>query len=82
MTISTFKAHFGRLFGTSPHRWFVLQRLNLARTLLLTTDTQIKTIAYECGFSSPSQFIRLFHKHFGVTPAHYRAQFGGVLHRV
>lgn len=76
MSLSKFKAHFKQLYGIPPHRWLVRERLSWARSLLLTTDAQIKTIAYECGFSSPSHFIRLFHSHFGVTPATYRAQFG------
>lgn len=73
MSLSCFKCHFRKVYGESPHRWLLTQRLQRARHLLLCSDLQIKNIAYECGFATPSSFIRIFRKRFGTTPGGYRA---------
>jgi len=40
--------------------------------LLLNSDTRITQIAAQTGFSSFSQFNRVFHKFCGVSPSDYR----------
>lgn len=73
MSLSGFKTRFRQHFGESPHRWFLRERLDAARTLLITTNEPIKRVAHECGFASASHLIRHFSKTFGTTPAHYRS---------
>ena len=43
-----------------------------ANKMLYTTDICIADLAYECGFTSPDYFIRLYKKHYGITPGAYR----------
>lgn len=74
MQISTFKRKFTDYYGLPPHKWQIKHRLNCAAKMLLTTNLLIKQIAYECGFSTPSHYIRSFKKEFGCTPAKYRKQ--------
>lgn len=74
MSLSGFKKEFKRRLRQTPHRWFMERRLEVASRLLKTTDSQVKSIAYECQFVSTSHFIRLFHKHFQCTPTEYRTQ--------
>lgn len=48
-------------------------RLRHAAELLTHTQKQITTIAYECGFSSPSALSRQFLKKYGASPSTWRA---------
>ena len=38
---------------------------------------QIYDIAYECGFSSPEYFIRIFKSKKGITPGKFRELYRG-----
>lgn len=49
-------------------------QLQTACALLETTDLDMSQIAGQCGFSDQSYFIRLFRKHYGITPGVYRKQ--------
>ena len=60
---------FKKSFKMSIHDYIVSQRMNRARDLLRKGDLSIKTIAYECGFSSPQYFCRAFRKRFGHAPS-------------
>lgn len=47
-------------------------RLEKAARLLKFSSGSITHIAYECGFSSPSTFSRLFKQYFGTSPSNYK----------
>ena len=70
--------YFSRLFHANYGIRFVdflsHLRINYARTLLLTTDQNISSIAQASGFSSCSNFFQAFRKATGLTPAEYRNQ--------
>ncbi|WP_371366167.1 HTH-type transcriptional activator RhaR [Sporomusa rhizae] len=53
----------------SYHRKFSLY---LASSMLLETEKSINEIAYEIGYSSPSNFCAAFKKQYGITPLKYR----------
>ncbi|MEO0473443.1 MAG: helix-turn-helix domain-containing protein, partial [Bacteroidota bacterium] len=42
---------------------------------LVATDRSVKTIAYEMGFDEPTNFVKFFKRHHGISPARYRTQF-------
>jgi AraC-like DNA-binding protein len=46
-------------------------RINEARRLLKDTDLNISEIAYKVGFSSPSNFNRVFKKLIGISPTEF-----------
>lgn len=54
----------------SYHRKLCLQR---AAFLLLNTDKSVSEIAYDTGYSSPSNFGYAFKKEYGITPLQYKA---------
>lgn len=54
-------------------------RLELAATLLRTSDDSIARVALRVGFSGLSHFYRLFKQRFGVTPGRYRSAGQAVL---
>jgi AraC-like DNA-binding protein len=62
-------------FGTSFFDYLNRYRIEHARTLLESSDSQsnaILTIAFTVGFNSNSAFYSAFKKYVGVTPAQYR----------
>ena len=63
---------FKRLLGTSPYRYLIMRRLELARQLI-HLDRPLAEVAYEAGFADQAHFSRAFKAAFGLTPARYRA---------
>ena len=51
------------------------RRIKKAIDLLLTTNTPLSEIAYECGFSSQSYFCYAFKRYTGTTPKKYIEKF-------
>lgn len=70
--------HFVRSFraasGTTPARWLRHQRLQAARTLLLTTDQPLRAIAPQVGFADEFQLSRVFRREAGGAPSRLRSQ--------
>ncbi len=73
-SLTSFKKEFRRIFDTSPHQWFLRQRLSHARLLLISTQKSIAQIGVECAFPNTSHFIKLFKRSYELTPATYRYQ--------
>lgn len=77
--VSLSKYHFSRIFkqqtGYAPHEYLVNLRVQKAKEFLCNTRKSVEETAEHCGFSSPSNFIRAFHKQTGFTPASYRRLF-------
>lgn len=48
------------------------KRLEHAETILVNSNTDVETIAYNSGFSSKVTFYRVFKNKFGVSPGEYR----------
>lgn len=66
--------HFVSETGFTFTAW--RQRARLMRALeMLAEDVAVTSIALELGYSTPSTFISLFRRTFGVTPAAYRQRF-------
>lgn len=64
--------HFKKYFHTNLGEYLRMQRLNQALGLLKEGQQSSTAIAYECGFSDQSHFIRLFKRQFGLTPMAYQ----------
>jgi AraC-like DNA-binding protein len=52
-------------------QWRTQLRLHHA-LLLLTEDLTVTAVAHQCGWSSTSAFIDVFHRAFGHTPGSHR----------
>lgn len=63
---------FRIMFGTSPYRYLLMRRLELARDELLR-GRPLVDVACETGFADQAHFTRAFTSAFGLTPARYRA---------
>jgi transcriptional regulator GlxA family with amidase domain len=75
MSRRTFTRRFRDRTGESPSRWLLRRRLELARTLLETTDLSIDTIADRSGLGSAASLRRHFRDELGTSPSRHRAQF-------
>ena len=71
-SVSSFKRDFKKLYDTTPGKWLLTKRLNLASSLMLKTNDTIQQICYDCGFENDSHFIRSFKNQFGLTPKHWK----------
>jgi AraC-like DNA-binding protein len=69
--------HLSRIFrretDMSVKDMVISRRMRLARQLLLESQFNIARIARQCGYASPSSFIKVFTHHFGMSPTAYRA---------
>ena len=52
-----------------------MTRVRNVQAVLLRGDTPITEAALGCGFTSFSQFNRVFRKHIGMTPSEYRRRY-------
>jgi AraC-like DNA-binding protein len=65
-----FARQFRALYGTSPHRYSVMRRLDVARGWLRDARPLAET-ALEAGFADQAHFTRTFKAAFGMTPGRY-----------
>ena len=59
--------------GTSPHRYLLMRRLDVARARLREGCASISNVAAETGFADQAHFTRAFRAALGLTPGRYRA---------
>lgn len=63
---------FRAAFGVSPHRFHLLRRLDMARSLL-AQNVPLADIALSCGFADQAHLSRHFKSAFGLSPGRWRA---------
>lgn len=74
LTREAFSRGVTRQLGMPPHRYRIVDRLNLGRQRLRSGES-VATIATELEFADQSHFTRLFRSTFGTTPGRYRKAF-------
>lgn len=62
--------------GSTALRYIHDKVVDIAKTLIVTTNKTISEIAYQLGFQYSQHFTRLFKKEVGCTPNEYRLQVG------
>lgn len=72
ISYSKFRSDFKRQTGLPPLQYFLLLKIEKAKSLLINTDSSSKQIAYELGFESDFYFCRLFKKKIGISPQKFR----------
>jgi AraC family transcriptional regulator len=72
LSISHFAAAFRQSMGASPHRWLMRRRVEIAKKMLLSTDSSLSAIALDCGFSDQSHLSRVFTVTVGAPPGIWR----------
>ncbi len=67
-----FYAVFKKIMGVPPLAYLRTLRLEHARMLLMTTDSNVSDVAYALGFCDPFHFSRQFKRMFDISPLEYR----------
>ncbi len=67
---STLNRFFKTHLNTTPKRYLEMKKLAYSRKLLKEGKT-VSEACVESGFSTPSNFIRLFRQRFAITPKEY-----------
>lgn len=72
-------SYFSRLFhsttGISFKKYNNQLRIELAKRLLEENNMSILEVSLECGFNTPSNFIRIFKDIVGIVPSEYGAAY-------
>jgi AraC-like DNA-binding protein len=72
MTLSTFKRHFAKIYGTSPSKWILAKRMEKAAQLLSQKHMIPSEIYQELGYENLSSFIKSFKQVYNTTPKQYQ----------
>ncbi|MDR8389850.1 AraC family transcriptional regulator [Aliifodinibius sp. S!AR15-10] len=68
--------HLSRLFsgveGKSIERYFILQKIERAKELIVYDEKTLGRIALELDYSSQQHFSRQFKKETGLSPSHFK----------
>jgi AraC-like DNA-binding protein len=72
LSVSHFTRAFRQSFGTPPYHYFVLQRVERAKTLLARSTCALSEVAQQVGFYDQASFSRTFKAVVGATPGQWR----------
>jgi len=72
VSLSTFKRRFAKIFGTSPNKWILLKRMEIAKQLLQNNNEKPGNIFYKIGYENHSSFTKSFKQTFGLTPQDFQ----------
>jgi transcriptional regulator GlxA family with amidase domain len=75
MSRRTFARRFADSTGTTPYRWLLRQRVQLAQRLLEETDESVEAIASRTGFVTAGNLRKHFARFVNTTPLAYRRAF-------
>lgn len=67
-SLATFKRDFARISDSTPQRWIMEHRLDLAHKILDEKSLPAKEVAYRVGFKNRSHFSTAFKARFGYAP--------------
>jgi AraC family transcriptional regulator len=72
LSVSHFARAFRHSFGTPPHHYLVLQRIECAKVFLSSSSYSLCEVAQKAGFSDQPSFSRTFKIIVGTTPGQWR----------
>ena len=71
---SYFSSAFHKELGTTYCDYLNSLKISYAKELLICTNLKITEICNECGFTSHSNFLRIFKENAGLSPTQFRRQ--------
>ncbi len=72
VSYSLFSKKFKTVTGKTFKEYLIHLRISHAKTMLLTSDKSISSIAADCGYNHISHFIKEFKSNTGLSPLQYR----------
>ncbi|WKX73810.1 AraC family transcriptional regulator [Streptomyces sp. XD-27] len=79
---AAFARRFTSLVGRPPLAYLTWLRMTTAGHRLRETDTPLRAVAAECGYSSEFAFAKAFKREYGVAPGRYRQSRGVTTSRI
>ena len=74
LSVSHFARAFRQSFGTSAHRYLILQRVDRSKELLTESQRPLSEVALEAGFTDQAAFSRTFKAVVGNPPGQWRRE--------
>jgi len=68
MSLSKFKRLFKQVFGTTPYKYYLETKMEVAMELLMTKKYTCSEVGHIIGYSNLSQFSKAFKNHFNILP--------------
>jgi len=72
-SISTFKRRFIRLYNSTPSKYFLQRKMEIAASLLLHNENPGE-VFYKVGYESHSSFSQSFKQIYGISPKQFQQQ--------
>jgi AraC-like DNA-binding protein len=69
-----FLRQFKGFFGTTPHKYLIRKRMEVALKLFEDLNKSVTEVCYETGYTDPTSFGKLFKKYHGVSPEQYQRE--------
>lgn len=69
MSVSKLKTAFKKVYGTGIYEYYQKNRMQKARSLLLTGQFTVKEVGLRLGYTNLSNFSLAFKKEFGILPS-------------
>src|ERR1041385_6392964 len=66
-SLSTFKRRFQKIYGTSPSKWILQRKMEIARDLLQHYNEKPSEVYHKIGYESHSSFAQSFKETYGIT---------------
>lgn len=74
LSIYSLSKLYKEIAGIGFREHIVALRMELARSLVVTTNKSLRAIAEETGIENPDYLTKLFKMHYGVTPSQMRQE--------
>lgn len=71
-SMASFKRKFNKMYDSTPAKYITQKKLEKAQRILAFSLSSIKEVCYECGFTNPSSFSRMFKDQYGYSPTEFR----------
>jgi AraC-like DNA-binding protein len=78
-SLSKLKQLFVKMYGKTVYEYFNEKKMILSKEVLKNKDKNISEIAYDFGFSNPSNFSASFKRYYSFTPNEYRNQLKNIV---
>ncbi|SEC37013.1 helix-turn-helix domain-containing protein [Terriglobus roseus] len=74
LSASHFAHEFRSSTGATPYQYLLQQRLQRARSLLMSTTLPVQNVSALTGFQYPANFVRTFRQRIGQSPEAWRRE--------
>jgi AraC family transcriptional activator FtrA len=74
-SVRTLQRRFVAATGLSPHAWVTIERIELVKDILETTDLNIQQVALLTGLKTPETLRHHFKRLTGTSPTKFRSEF-------